>query len=405
MEFIKGGVTAAKGFSAGGLHCGSRKNKTKPDLALILSDRECAAAGVYTRNLVKGAPITVTQRNIADGRAWAVICNSGIANTCAPDGLEKAEAMCRVAASALGLKPEDIIVASTGVIGPSLPIEPIANGMEALKASLSGEGSLAAATAIMTTDTVPKEAAVKFTVGGKTAYMGGISKGSGMIHPNMATMLCFVTTDCAIDPALLQKAVKTAADATFNMISVDGDTSTNDTFMVLANGAAGNVEITEESEDYAAFVEALTAGGRRLAMMMAKDGEGASRLIIYRVSGAPDLETARTVARAVSSSTLVKAAFFGADANAGGRAMCAVGYSGARVDVEKIDIAFKSAKGRVEVVKSGLGIEFSEELALEVLKEPEIETLIDLHMGDVSAEAYGCDLTYDYVKINADYRT
>lgn len=405
MEFIKGGVTAAKGFSAGGLHCGIRKNKTKPDLALILSDRECAAAGVYTRNLVKGAPITVTQRNIADGRAWAVICNSGIANTCAPDGLEKAEAMCRVAASALGLKPEDIIVASTGVIGPSLPIEPIANGMEALKASLSGEGSLAAATAIMTTDTVPKEAAVKFTVGGKTAYMGGISKGSGMIHPNMATMLCFVTTDCAIDPALLQKAVETAADATFNMISVDGDTSTNDTFMVLANGAAGNVEITEESEDYAAFVEAITAVGRRLAMMMAKDGEGASRLIIYRVSGAPDLETARTVARAVSSSTLVKAAFFGADANAGGRAMCAVGYSGARVDVEKIDIAFKSAKGRVEVVKSGLGIEFSEELALEVLKEPEIETLIDLHMGDVSAEAYGCDLTYDYVKINADYRT
>lgn len=405
MEFIKGGVTAAKGFSAGGLHCGIRKNKTKPDLALILSDRECAAAGVYTRNLVKGAPITVTQRNIADGRAWAVICNSGIANTCAPDGLEKAEAMCRVAASALGLKPEDIIVASTGVIGPSLPIEPIANGMEALKASLSGEGSLAAATAIMTTDTVPKEAAVKFTVGGKTAYMGGISKGSGMIHPNMATMLCFVTTDCAIAPALLQKAVKTAADATFNMISVDGDTSTNDTFMVLANGAAGNVEITEESEDYAAFVEALTAVGRRLAMMMAKDGEGASRLIIYRVSGAPDLETARTVARAVSSSTLVKAAFFGADANAGGRAMCAVGYSGARVDVEKIDIAFKSAKGRVEVVKSGLGIEFSEELALEVLKELEIETLIDLHMGDVSAEAYGCDLTYDYVKINADYRT
>ncbi len=405
MEFIKGGVTAAKGFSAGGLHCGIRKNKTKPDLALILSDRECAAAGVYTRNLVKGAPITVTQRNIADGRAWAVICNSGIANTCAPDGLEKAEAMCRVAASALGLKPEDIIVASTGVIGPSLPIEPIANGMEALKASLSGEGSLAAATAIMTTDTVPKEAAVKFTVGGKTAYMGGISKGSGMIHPNMATMLCFVTTDCAIDPALLQKTVKTAADATFNMISVDGDTSTNDTFMVLANGAAGNPEITEEDGDYAAFVEALTAVGRRLAMMMAKDGEGASRLIIYRVSGAPDLETARTVARAVSSSTLVKAAFFGADANAGGRAMCAVGYSGARVDVEKIDIAFKSAKGRVEVVKSGLGIEFSEELALEVLKEPEIETLIDLHMGDVSAEAYGCDLTYDYVKINADYRT
>ncbi len=405
MEFIEGGVTAAKGFSASGIHCGIRKNKTKPDLALILSDRECAAAGVYTRNLVKGAPITVTKRNIADGRARAIICNSGIANTCAPDGIEKAEAMCRVAASALGLEPEDMVVASTGVIGPSLPIEPIADGMDELKASLKEDGSLAAATAIMTTDTVPKEAAVQFTVGGKTAYIGGISKGSGMIHPNMATMLCFVTTDCAISPLLLQKAVKTAADATFNMISVDGDTSTNDTFLVLANGAAGNPEITAEDGDYAAFVEALEAVGRKLAMMMAKDGEGASRLIVYRVEGAPDLETARTVARSVSSSTLVKAAFFGADANAGGRAMCAVGYSGAQVDVEKIDIAFKSAKGRVEVVKSGMGVEFSEELALEVLKEPEIETLIDLHMGDVSAEAYGCDLTYDYVKINADYRT
>ncbi len=405
MEFIQGGVTAAKGFSASGIHCGIRKNKTKPDLALILSDRECAAAGVYTRNLVKGAPITVTKRNIADGRARAIICNSGIANTCAPDGIEKAEAMCRVAASALGLEPEDMVVASTGVIGPSLPIEPIANGMDELKASLKEDGSLAAATAIMTTDTVPKEAAVQFTVGGKIARIGGISKGSGMIHPNMATMLCFVTTDCAIAPGLLQKAVKTAADATFNMISVDGDTSTNDTFLVLANGAAGNSEITAEDEDYAAFVDALEAVGRKLAMMMAKDGEGASRLIIYRVEGAPDLETARTVARSVSSSTLVKAAFFGADANAGGRAMCAVGYSGAQVDVEKIDIAFKSAKGRVEVVKSGMGVEFSEELALEVLKEPEIETLIDLHMGDVSAEAFGCDLTYDYVKINADYRT
>lgn len=405
MEFIEGGVTAAKGFSAAGIHCGIRKNKTKPDLALILSDRQCSAAGVYTKNLVQGAPIAVTKRNIADGKARAVICNSGIANTCAPDGIEKAEAMCRVAASALGLEPEDMIVASTGVIGPSLPIEPIAEGMAELKASLSEDGSLAAARAIMTTDTVPKEAAVSFTVGGKTACIGGISKGSGMIHPNMATMLCFVTTDCAISPSMLQKAVKTAADATFNMISVDGDTSTNDTFMVLANGAAGNTEITEENEDYNAFVEALTAVGRKLAMMMAKDGEGASRLIIYRVDGAPDLETARTVARSVSSSTLVKAAFFGADANAGGRAMCAVGYSGAQVDVEKIDIAFRSAKGRVEVVKSGMGVEFSEELALEVLKEPEIETLIDLHMGEVSAEAYGCDLTYDYVKINADYRT
>lgn len=346
MEFIEGGVTAAKGFSASGIHCGIRRNKTKPDLALILSDRMCSAAGVYTRNLVKGAPITVTRKNIADGRAQAIICNSGIANTCAPDGIEKAEAMCRVAASALDIKPEDIVVASTGVIGPSLPIEPIVEGMAELKASLKEDGSPAAATAIMTTDTVPKEAAVKFTIGGKTVNIGGISKGSGMIHPNMATMLCFVTTDCAIAPDTLQKAVKTAADATFNMIDVDGDTSTNDTFVVLANGAAGNDEIVLEGTDYDAFVAALEAVGRKLAMMMAKDGEGASRLIVYRVDGAPDLETARTVARSVSSSTLVKAAFFGADANAGGRAMCAIGYSGADLDVEKIDIAFKSAKGR-----------------------------------------------------------
>ncbi len=405
MEFIEGGVTAAKGFSASGIHCGIRRNKTKPDLALIVSDRMCSAAGVYTRNLVKGAPITVTQENIADGRAQAIICNSGIANTCAPDGIEKAEAMCRVAASALDLKPEDIVVASTGVIGPSLPIEPIAEGMAELKASLKEDGSPTAATAIMTTDTVPKEAAVTFAIGSKTVNIGGISKGSGMIHPNMATMLCFVTTDCAIAPDMLQKAVKTAADATFNMIDVDGDTSTNDTFVVLANGAAGNDEIALEGADYDAFVAALEAVGRKLAMMMARDGEGASRLIVYRVDGAPDLETARTVARSVSSSTLVKAAFFGADANAGGRAMCAIGYSGANLDVEKIDIAFKSAKGRVEVVRSGMGIEFSEELALEVLKESEIEAQIDLHMGSISAEAYGCDLTYDYVKINADYRT
>lgn len=405
MEYIEGGVTAAKGFSASGIHCGIRKNKTKPDLALILSDRECSAAGVYTKNLVKGAPITVTKQNIADGKAWAIICNSGIANTCAPDGIEKAEAMCRVAAEALGLSPTDMVVASTGVIGPSLPLEPIANGMAELKAALREDGSFAAATAIMTTDTVAKEAAAEFQIGEKTVRIGGISKGSGMIHPNMATMLCFVTTDCAICPELLQKAVKTAADATFNMITVDGDTSTNDTFLVLANGAAGNPEITSEGAEYEAFVEALEAVGRRLAKMMARDGEGATRLIVYRVSGAVDLEMARTVARSVSSSTLVKAAFFGADANAGGRAMCAIGYSGAQIDVEKINISFRSAKGEILVVKDGMGVAFSEELALEILKEEEIETLIDLHMGDASAEAYGCDLTYDYVKINADYRT
>lgn len=405
MEYIEGGVTAAKGFLASGLHCGIRKNKTKPDLALIYSEQMCKAAGVYTKNLVKGAPITVTKNNISDGTAQAIICNSGIANTCAPDGIEKAEEMCQIAADVLGLAPTDIVVASTGVIGPSLPTEPIREAAPALKEALSPMGSMAAATAIMTTDTFAKEAAVCFTIGGQEVKIGGISKGSGMIHPNMATMLCFVTTDCAISAEMLQKAVKTAADATFNMISVDGDTSTNDTFLVMANGAAGNAEITAEGEDYACFTAALEAVGRKLAKMMARDGEGASKLHICRVEGAPDLVSARTVAKSVISSNLVKAAMFGSDANAGGRAMCALGYSGADIDVDKVDISFSSTKGKIQVVAAGCGIDFSEELALQVLGEEEITTLIDLHMGEASAEAYGCDLTYDYVKINADYRT
>ncbi len=405
MDYIDGGITAAKGFLASGLHCGIRKNKTKPDLALIYSRQECKAAGVYTQNLVKGAPITVTKKNISNGTARAIICNSGIANTCAPDGIEKAEEMCRIAASVLGISQADVVVASTGVIGPSLPTEPIRAAAPALKEALSPEGSLAAATAIMTTDTFPKEAAVRFTVGGKEARIGGISKGSGMIHPNMATMLCFVTTDCAISTDMLQKAVKTAADATFNMISVDGDTSTNDTFVVLANGAANNAEITCEGEDYRSFVAALTAVGEKLAKMMARDGEGASKLHICRVEGAPDLAAARTIAKSVISSSLVKAAMFGSDANAGGRAMCAMGYAGAQIDVDKVDISFSSAQGAVQVVQKGCGVAFSEELALRVLGQEEVTTLIDLHMGDAFAEAYGCDLTYDYVKINADYRT
>lgn len=405
MEYIDGGVTAAKGFLASGIHCGIRKNKTKPDLALIYSDRDCKAAGVYTQNLVKGAPVTVTQNNLADGIARAIICNSGIANTCAPDGIEKAEEMCQVAAELFDISPKNIIVASTGVIGPSLPIEPIRNAAQALKDALSPKGSPAAANAIMTTDTFPKEAAVKFSVGDKDVKIGGISKGSGMIHPNMATMLCFVTSDCAISAEMLQKAVKRAADATFNMISVDGDTSTNDSFLVMANGAAGNPEITQEGDAFEDFAAALEAVGRKLAKMMARDGEGASKLHICRVEGAPSLTAARTVAKSVISSNLVKAAIFGSDANAGGRAMCALGYSGADIEVDKVDISFLSENGRIQVVKAGYGIEFSEELALQVLGADEITTLIDLHMGYASAEAYGCDLTYDYVKINADYRT
>ena len=404
MKMIEGGVTAAQGFVAGGIHCGIRKNKSKPDLAMIYSQTPCAAAAVYTQNLVKGAPILVTRKNIANGYARAVICNSGNANTCNADGEEKAQAMCDLTAQALGIDPQDVVVASTGVIGQVLPIEPIAAGIPELVKSLSAEGSSAAATAIMTTDTIPKEAAAEVETGGKTVRLGGISKGSGMIHPNMATMLCFVTTDCAISPEMLQRAIHQVTETTFNMISIDGDTSTNDTFAILANGAAGNQEITAPGPDYDAFVEALEAVCRKLSKLMAGDGEGATKLLICQTEGAATLDAARTVAKSVICSTLFKAAMFGADAN-WGRVLCAIGYSGAAVDVNKIDVSFRSAKGRVDVCKNGAGIPFSEEEASLVLGEREIEILIHLHMGQERAEAYGCDLTYDYVKINGDYRT
>ena len=404
MKMIEGGVTAAQGFVAGGIHCGVRKNKSKPDLAMIYSQTPCAAAAVYTQNLVKGAPILVTRKNIANGYARAVICNSGNANTCNADGEEKAQAMCDLTAQALGIDPQDVVVASTGVIGQVLPIEPIAAGIPELVKSLSAEGSSAAATAIMTTDTIPKEAAAEVEIGGKTVRLGGISKGSGMIHPNMATMLCFVTTDCAISPEMLQRAIHQVTEKTFNMISIDGDTSTNDTFAILANGAAGNQEITAPGPDYDAFVEALEAVCRKLSKLMAGDGEGATKLLICQTEGAATLDAARTVAKSVICSTLFKAAMFGADAN-WGRVLCAIGYSGAAVDVNKIDVSFRSAKGRVDVCKNGAGIPFSEEEASLVLGEREIEILIHLHMGQERAEAYGCDLTYDYVKINGDYRT
>ncbi len=404
MKMMEGGVTAAQGFVAGGIHCGIRKNKSKPDLAMIYSETPCAAAAVYTQNLVKGAPILVTQKHISNGYAKAVICNSGNANTCNADGVEKAEAMCEMTAQALGIDPQDVVVASTGVIGQVLPLEPIADGIPQLAKALSPEGSLGAATAIMTTDTVAKEAAAEFVVDGKTAHVGGISKGSGMIHPNMATMLCFVTTDCAITPQMLDKAIHQVTEKTFNMISVDGDTSTNDTFAVLANGAAGNREIAGEGPDYDAFVEALEAVCRKLSKLMAGDGEGATKLLVCKVDGAVDLAMARTVSKSVICSTLFKAAMFGADAN-WGRVLCAIGYSGAPVDVNKIDVSFRSGKGQVDVCENGAGIPFSEEKASQVLGEREIEILIHLHMGEVSAEAYGCDLTYDYVKINGDYRT
>ena len=404
MKMIEGGVTAAQGFVAGGIHCGVRKNKSKPDLAMIYSEKPCAAAAVYTQNLVKGAPILVTQKNIADGAAKAVICNSGNANTCNADGEEKAQTMCDLAAQALGIEPQDVVVASTGVIGQVLPMEPIQAGIPELVKALSADGSHAAATAIMTTDTIAKEAAAEAEIGGKTVKVGGISKGSGMIHPNMATMLCFVTTDCAISPAMLDKAIHQVTEKTFNMISVDEDTSTNDTFAILANGAAGNPEITAPGPDYDAFAQALEAVCRQLSKLMAGDGEGATKLLVCRVDGAADLEMARTVSKSVICSTLFKAAMFGADAN-WGRVLCAIGYSGAAVDVNKIDVSFRSAKGQVDVCQNGAGIPFSEEEASQVLSEHEIEILVHLHLGEASAEAYGCDLTYDYVKINGDYRT
>ena len=404
MKKIAGGVCAAKGFKAAGIHCGIRKNKTKKDLALIVSDVPAGAAAVYTTNLVKGAPLTVTKNNIADGKAQAVICNSGNANTCNANGIEIAEKMCALVSDKLGIDKTDVVVASTGVIGQPLSIEPIANGMDALVAGLSYDGSDAAAEGIMTTDTVKKEIAVEFEVGGKTCTIGGIAKGSGMIHPNMATMLVFITTDVAISSELLSKALSHDIKNTFNMTSVDGDTSTNDMVTLLANGMAGNTPITEEGADFDAFMTALNTVNVYLCRMIAGDGEGATKLLECSVTGALNEETAKTVAKSVICSSLVKAAMFGSDAN-WGRVLCAIGYSGASVDVNKVDVSFVSAKGEIPVCKDGAGIEFSEEIAKEILLEKEIGIKITLGDGDGKATAWGCDLTYDYVKINGDYRT
>jgi len=404
MKMIQGGVCAAKGFKANGIHCGIRRNHTKKDLALIVSDVPASAAAVYTTNLVKGAPLVITKENIANGKARAVICNSGNANTCNADGPQIARQMCALVEQAAGVAANDVVVASTGVIGQPLNLEPIAAGMPALAAGLSEEGAHAAAEAIMTTDTIAKEVAVEFTLGGKLCRMGGMAKGSGMIHPNMATMLVFITTDAAISPAMLQKALSNDIAATFNMLSVDGDTSTNDMVTVLANGLAGNPEITEEGEDFAVFMQALNSINVALSRMIAGDGEGATKLLECRTTGADSLEAAKIAAKSVICSSLLKAAMFGADAN-WGRVLCAIGYSGADVDVNKIDVSFRSAAGTVDVCKNGAGIPFSEELAKQVLLEKEIEILIGLGNGPYSATAWGCDLTYDYVKINGDYRT
>ena len=404
MQFISGGVCAAKGFQASGIHCGIRKNRTKKDLALIYSETPCSAAAVYTTNLVKGAPLTVTKTHLQNGIAQAAICNSGNANTCNADGIEVAEKTASLLGEALGIDPSDVVVASTGVIGQRMDITPIQNGIPLLVSALSPDGGADAAEGIMTTDTVKKEVAVEFTVGGKVCHLGGIAKGSGMIHPNMATMLVFITTDAAIAPAMLQKALSTDIQNTFNMVSVDGDTSTNDMVTVLANGMAGNAEITEEGEDFSAFMQALNSVTVSLCRMIAGDGEGATKLLECAVTGAADVKTAKTVAKSVICSSLLKAAMFGADAN-WGRVLCAIGYSGAAVDVLSVDVAFESAAGKVEVCKNGAGIDFSEEVAKKVLLEKEITILVKVGDGDGAATAWGCDLTYDYVKINGDYRT
>lgn len=403
MKEISGGICAAAGFTAGGIHCGIRKNKTKRDLALIVSDRKAAAAAVYTTNLVKGAPLTVTKNHISDGYARAIICNSGNANTCNANGIEIAEEMCALVEKETGIAKDDVVVASTGVIGQPLSIDPIAAGLPALTKSLSAD-SQAAAEAIMTTDTVLKQAAVSFEIGGVSCKLGGIAKGSGMIHPNMATMLVFVTTDANIAPALLQRALREDVQTSFNMVSIDGDTSTNDMVCVLANGAAGNDEIKDQTPEYETFCRALNAVTVKLCRMIAGDGEGATRLLECKVTGADTPETAKTVAKSVICSSLFKAAMFGADAN-WGRVLCAIGYSGAAVDVTKIDVSFRSAAGEIAVCKNGAGIDFSEEKAKQILLEKEIEVLVELNSGDASATAWGCDLTYDYVKINGDYRT
>ena len=404
MKIITGGVCAAKGFQANGIHCGIRKNHSKRDLALIYSEVPASAAAVYTTNLVKGAPLLVTKAHIADGKAQAVICNSGNANTCNADGIEIAEAMSELVAQQLSISASDVVVASTGVIGQRLKLDPIAAGLPALAEGLNPDGSAAAAEAIMTTDTVRKEIAVEFELGGVTCHLGGIAKGSGMIHPNMATMLVFLTTDAAISAEMLQKALSGDVAGTFNMVSIDGDTSTNDMVTILANGMAGNAEITAEGPDFTAFMTALNSVTVQLCRCIAGDGEGATKLLECRVEGAQNLSIARTVAKSVICSSLLKAAMFGADAN-WGRVLCAIGYSGADVDVQRVDVAFKSPKGIVEVCKNGAGVPFSEEEAKAVLLEKEIEILVKLNSGDAAATAWGCDLTYDYVKINGDYRT
>lgn len=408
---VSKGICAPKGFLAHGVHCGIRKNKTKKDLALIVSTTKASGAAIYTQNKVKGAPIIITKQHLEDGYAKAMLCNSGNANTCNEDGEEIATKMCEILASHYDIDPNDVIIASTGVIGQKLSTDPIEASMGELVAGLNDNGSMSAAEAIMTTDTYAKEYAISFELDGKTCHIGGIAKGSGMIHPNMATMLCFVTSDVNIAPSMLKKLLKDVADDTFNMISVDGDTSTNDTLSIMCNGQAGNTCIDSENDDYQVFKQALYKVCETLSKMLAGDGEGATKLVTCHVSNAKSIKDAKMVAKSVITSSLFKAAMFGNDAN-WGRILCAIGYSEADVDVNLIDVSIASSKGEIAVCHNGRGVYdpkfetgIDEEKALEILKEKEVEILVDLKDGTSKATAWGCDLTYDYVKINGDYRT
>ena len=407
LNFIEGGVCAAQGFRAGGIHVGVKTHaEWKKDMAMIVSDVDCACAAVYTKNAVKAAHIHVDKAHLADGKARAAVINSGNANACAPHGEENAERVCAAAAKAVGCPAEDVVCAATGVIGQTLNVAVMEAGMPDLYAAVeaSAAGSDAAAHAIMTTDTVKKEAAVETTVGGKTVRMGGIAKGSGMIHPNMGTMLCFLTTDCAISPEMIRTALLETVNVSFNRISVDGDTSTNDTCCVLANGLAGNPVITEKGPDYEAFLAALQALCMEMARKMASDGEGATHLITCTVTGAASEQSAETISKSVIGSALTKAAIFGADAN-WGRVLCAMGYSGEDFDPDKVDISFVSDAGSVQVCAKGRGLDFDEALAKKVLTEHDVTIAITIGEGAASCTCWGCDLTYEYVKINGDYRT
>jgi glutamate N-acetyltransferase/amino-acid N-acetyltransferase len=404
MEFISGSITAPAGFKASGLHCGIRRNRAKKDLALIFAQKQCDAAAIYTRNKVKGAPILVTREHIKNGKARAFLCNSGNANTCNADGVEKANGMCDCVAKELGIKPEDIIIASTGVIGQEFMIEPVRSSASTLVKFLSDTGSEAAEEAIMTTDTRKKQTAVEFELGGKICRIGGIAKGSGMINPNMATMLCFITTDADIDSAMLHQTLAHEVEDTFNMVCVDGDTSTNDMVSILASGLAGNPRITHEGEDYETFSNALREVMAYLSQEVARDGEGATKLIVCEVVDAPDEKTAKAVAKSVISSSLFKAAMFGSDAN-WGRVLCAIGYAPVELDVNLIDVTFESIAGSIQVCHAGMGVDFSENDASSILMRNEVKVIISLGAGECSAKSWGCDLTYDYVKINGDYRT